>query len=399
MVLGRSWIFFIVLILLSVLGQFATEVYLPSMPSMAKAFNVQINLIQFSIAIYVLGFAIGSLIYGTLSDTLGRKPVIFACLVIGSFGSLVCCLSFTIKWLLIGRFIQGIGFSGVAVIIRSITKDISPNREKLAKIASLIGILNSAAIAFAPVIGGYIEKYLYWRVNFILLLLITVTATFLCWYKIPETNINKRVLTIKIVFKDYFEVLSHKQFLMYNAISTLTLSVVVAYQTISSFLLQVKVGLSPERFGYTSLVMTGAIIIGGVINGRLMPRRGIEKMLITGSYMYIFAGAIYVVTGIFNVISLNIILVPMAIFMVAAGLVYPNCSSGAMSIFDTKAGTAASVYNCLQMVGATIGSVLISIRHDINQLPMGLMLLIVGGVSILCARSLQIRSLKQVTKV
>ena len=399
MIFGRSWAFFVVIMLLSVLGQFATEIYLPSMPAMAHALGVPINMVQMTIAIYVLGFAAGSLIYGTLSDALGRKPVVFACLVIGSLGSVVCCISFTIKWLLVGRLIQGIGFSGVAVVIRSMTRDIAPDRQTLSKIASLIGILNSTAIAFAPVIGGYIEKYMFWRMNFILLLGITITTTFLSWYKIPETNINKRKLTWQIVLSDYIDVLSNRQFLMFNAMSTLTLCGLVAYQTISSYLLQVKVGMSPEDFGYTSVVITIATITGGLANSRLIPRIGIEKMLTFGCVSYIIAGLAYLLTGAFNFINLYVVLVPMIVYMTAAGIVYPNCSSGAMSIFDTKAGTAASVYNCLQMVGATVGSTLISLFHDTNQLPLGMLLLTVGGISLYCAKTLHPRVVKHVTRV
>jgi Bcr/CflA subfamily drug resistance transporter len=398
-VFGKSLAFFLVLMLLSVLGQFATEVYLPSMPEMATYLHVHINMIQLTIAVYVLGFAAGSLMYGTLSDKFGRKPILFACLLIGSLGSIVCCVSFTLDWLLIGRVIQGLGFSGVAVVTRSISKDISVSREQLAKIATLMGILNSSAIAFAPVIGGYIEKYMFWRMNFILLLLISVATTFLCWYKIPETNKNKRSLTLKIILQDYIDVLSNRQFLLYNVISTFTLSGVVAYQTVSSYLLRVKVGMSPESFGYTALFITAALIIGGVTNSYIMPRRGTEKMLMLGCGIYIIAGFIYVVTGLLGLINIYIIMLPIIIYMGAAGIVYPNCSSGAMSIFDTKAGTAASVYNCVQMVGATIGSVMVSIYHDTNQLPLGLMFTVIGLITLFFARKLQVRVIRKVTHI
>ncbi len=87
MLLGRNLTFFSVLMLLVVLGQFATELYLPSMPSMATYMNVNINMIQLSIAVYVFGFAIGSMVYGTLSDKFGRRPIILTCILVGSIGS------------------------------------------------------------------------------------------------------------------------------------------------------------------------------------------------------------------------------------------------------------------------------------------------------------------------
>lgn len=399
MLLDKNLSFFTVLMLLVVLGQFATELYLPSMPSMATYMHVNINMIQLSIAIYVFGFAIGSMIYGTLSDKFGRRPIILICLLVGSIGSLVCCFSFSIDSLLIGRMIQGLGFSGGAVVARSISKDVSESREELAKISSTMGILYAVAIAFAPIIGGYIEKYMFWRISFVLLLILAVVIISLCWYKIPETNINKRSLTIKIVFNDYIDVLTNSRFLLYNIISASVLSSLVAYQTMSSYLLQVKVGMSPDSFGYTAVFITVALILGGFINRFLMPRRGSETMIIVGCYLFIFTGFIYVLTGISGWIDEYIILVPIVIAITAAGIIYPNCSAGAMGIFDTKAGTAASIYNCLQMVGATIGSVLVSLFHNANQLVLGLLFASIGGVSLFLARKLPGSSIREVTEV
>lgn len=97
----------LVVAFMALIGQFALELYLPSISAMAQALHVPINLIQ--LTIYVLGFGLGSLIYGALSDIYGRKPVMFTCLIVGLVGSVICCLSFEIKWLFIGRFVQGLG--------------------------------------------------------------------------------------------------------------------------------------------------------------------------------------------------------------------------------------------------------------------------------------------------
>lgn len=395
----QRWVFYVTVVFLGLLGQFATELYLPSMPAMAATLNVSMNLIQLTITVYVFGYSLGSLLYGTLSDKYGRKPIIFTCLFIGFVGSIICCLSFNINMLFVGRFIQGLGFSGVAVVSRSITKDISPDQKSLAKLASILGIMNSVAIAFAPVIGGYVQKYSFWRMNFILLLIMTVATIVICWYKIVETNQNKRNLSIKTILSDYIDVLTNKKFLLYNTASSLTLAGVVSYQTISSYLLQVKVGMGPESFGYTALVITGALIIGSLANSKIMSRSGTEKMINLGCRLYIIAGVIFLVTGMLNWINMYIILIPMVLFMIGAGFVYPNCSSGAMSIFDTKAGTAASIYNFFQMAGATVGSGLISLNTHSNQLPLGIMLTIIGLVGIICCQNLPTKTVTQIANV
>lgn len=373
---------YMLIVFLGLLGQFATELYLPSMPNMARDLNVSLHDVQLTITVYVLGFSIGSLIYGTLSDKFGRKPIIFVCLAIGLVGSILCCLSYNIELLFLGRFIQGLGFSGTAVVSRSITKDISPDQISLAKLASLLGILNSVAIAFAPVIGGYIEKYLFWRISFVLLLVLTIIVTLMSKSKLEETNKNKRHLTFLMVWSDYKDVMTNRDFLVYNLISSLTLAGVISYQTVSSLLLQVLVGMPPDSFGYTAVFVTGALILGSMLNRYLMPKYGMQKMITFGGFLYLGVGLFFMITGAFGVINLYIILIPMMIYMFGAGVVYPNCSSGAMSIFDTKAGTAASVYNFFQMIGATIGSGIISTTTHKGQLPLGILLAVVGLVGL-----------------
>ncbi len=399
MLLGKNITFFSVLMLVVVLGQFSTELYLPSMPSMATYMGVNINMIQLSIAVYVFGFAIGSMVYGTLSDKFGRRPIILICILVGSIGSLVCCFSFSLDSLLIGRIIQGFGFSGGSVLARSIIKDISETREELAKASSTMGILYASAIAFAPVIGGYIEKYMFWRMSFILLLILAITAITFCWYKIPETNKNKRSLTISVVLQDYIDVLTNKQFLLYNIISASILSGLVSYQTMSSYLLQVRVGMSPNSFGYTALFITVALISGGLVNRFMMPRHGSEKMIIIGCYLYIITSIVYIITGILGLINIYIIMVPILIAITASGIIYPNCSAGAMGVFDTKVGTAASVYNGLQMLSAAIGSITVSLFHNANQLVLGLLFAAIGGVSLFLAQRLQVKVIHEVTGV
>ena len=231
---------FMVVIYILVLGQFATEIYLPSLPSMAIAFHVPINAIQLTITIYVAVYVLGALIYGPLSDKLGRKSILMLCIIIGSIGSFICSLSFSIHWLYIGRMIQGLGFSGIGVIGRSVIADSSDNSQQASRLASIFSMFYTGALACAPIIGGYIQEYMYWRINFILLFAMSVAALFLCWYKFSETLRNKRHVTLLIVLRDYLEVILNKKFIMYNTISLCVLGGVLAYQTLSPYLLQVK---------------------------------------------------------------------------------------------------------------------------------------------------------------
>jgi len=342
---ARGGLFLFIVVLFSMFGQFATELYLPSMPAMARYFNVNISVVQLSITNYTFGYAVGSFWCGYISDKSGRLKVLFPCIIVTIFGSLMCCFAFDAEFLFVGRFIQGLGLGGIGVVSRSVVRDISKTKMEFAKFASILGSVSAIAIAFAPIIGGYIEKYLFWRINF--------------------------------------------EFLLYNCISSLTLAGFISYQTISAYLLQVKVGLAPDSFGYTSLLVTIALILGGVINSKVVERRGVEVMLKFGSMLYLLAGALYVVGGLFNIVNVVSILLPMMLFTFGAGIIYPNASSGALSLFTKKAGTAASIYNCFQMLGGTMGSWIISSIYANTPLPLGVMFVFIGLSGMLVYYSLQ----------
>ena len=361
------------------IGQFSTEVYLPSMPSMAGYFHVPISDIQLTITMYTLGFAFGSFFCGYLSDKLGRLKVVFPCLLFSVVGGIVCCVANIPDTLLIGRLIQGFGLGGVSVVSRSIVRDISTNSTDFSKFASILGSVSAAAIAFAPIIGGYIEKYLFWRVNFILLFVFSFVLAWLCKFKLEETNNHRGKIEFMPMIREYTDVITSRRFLLYNLASSLTLAGVISYQTVSSFLLQVQVGLSPDIFGYTSVFITLTLIIGAMINTKIVERRGIDIMIKFGVILYIISGLLYVIGGLFNSMGVLQIIIPMMLFSFAAGIVYPNASSGALSMFASdKAGTASSIYNCFQMLGATLGSWIISIIVHKTQLPLGLMFVFIG---------------------
>lgn len=368
--------------MMSIIGSFATEIYLPSMPAMAKYFAVRLHIIQLSITIYVLGFSLGAFLFGPLSDIFGRRPIAIFCLIVGLLGSLICCIAFDTFSLLIGRFVQGIGLSGVGVIARSITKDISPDQTSMSRLGSIMGVVFATAVACAPIIGGYIEQYAFWRLNFITLFIMALLIALLCWQKLPETNKHKRNISFQHVLSDYVEVLTNKEFILFNLLSTFTLGGIISYQTLSSYLLQIKVGLSPTDFGYTTTIITLSLVIGGVFNSRVVARRGSLAMFALGFKLFIVSGIMYVFCGLFDWINVWLILLPIAAYTVGASLVYPNASAGAMTLFADKAGTAAAIYTFLQMLGATLFSGFISIVNATNQLPLGILFVTIGFIGL-----------------
>lgn len=392
--------FKLVIILVWALPQMSTDIYLPSMPSMAHYFATSLDKVQYTIFFYTVGFSLGAIFFGPVSDRIGRRPVILWSLVFAAIGCLVALFANTLDILFLARFIQGIALVGVGSTMRAVTKDICPSKEEMAKFGAVLGIVIPIASALAPVIGGYIEKYANWRVNFGFLLIYIIIFLIYTIKVLPETNQDRLERPFKHLLFDYKEVLTNGKFLRYNCISAFAMCSMFAYLTLSPYLLQVQVGLSPEKFGYTNLLISLTLIVSSYINTKLIYRFGIDKLLYTGAVLLAASGLIFLLCGIFNIISLYAVIFPMIIMITGCGFIYPNASAGGLSIFSKSAGTAGAVYAFVQMVGGSAGSGFISLmsHHGEPKSCLGLFIILVGITGILMARKLLILSHPQMVE-
>ena len=159
---NHSVSFLMIILLVSSLGQVTSDLYLPSLPSMAKGLDVNTNWIQFTIAIYMTGFSLSQLIYGPWSDAIGRRFPLLIGLSINFVGGLICWFSPNIYLLFLGRFIQGLGVGAANSLVRPILRDLF-EKEELAIYNSYLAISGVFILSTAPVLGGYIQHYAGWR--------------------------------------------------------------------------------------------------------------------------------------------------------------------------------------------------------------------------------------------
>lgn len=386
--------FIIVIVLLWALPAISTDIYLPSMPNMAHYFHTNLSILQYSIFFYTIGFSLGALFFGPISDRVGRRPVVLWNLAFAVICTSIIMVSTSLTMLFIARFFQGVALVGVGSTMRAITKDICPDKESMAKFGAILGISIPIASAVAPIIGGYIEEYFNWRVNFVFVLIYVIIFLVYSIKHLHETNHTKLERPFKFILTDYKEVLLNGVFFRYNAITAFALSSMFAYLTISPYLLQVKVGLSPERFGYSNLLISVTLIISSYINSKMIYHRGVDKMLKVGTIMLGTSGILFALAGLFHIYTLTTILIPMVVMVCGCGFIYPNASAGGLSLFAKSAGTASAIYACIQMLGGAVGSGIISlISHYGNALiGLGGLIILQGVIGTVFAKQLIIKN-------
>src|SRR5471030_2193989 len=171
---------------LSAIGPLTTDMYLPSLPDIARQLGASTAQVQLTISAYLIGFAVGQILYGPVSDRHGRKPVLLAALALYCVASLACALSTSIEMLIVARFVQALGGSGGIVLARAVVRDLYSG-VRAGRELSLIGSVMALAPVLAPIVGGVLQTGFGWRSIFVTLIAAGLACASIVWFLLPET--------------------------------------------------------------------------------------------------------------------------------------------------------------------------------------------------------------------
>lgn len=386
-------LFFGYLFLLSCLGQISSDIYLPAFPTIRDAFHTTTHVMQISLSVFMLGFSISHLIYGPISDSTGRKKPLIIGISICIAGSLLCLFSSNIVYFIAGRGLQGIGAGAGAVLFLSILRDVYEGNQ-LAKISSFLGISRVILLASSPLIGSYLLHFFNWQACFTFLLIYAAVCLLCSLLILKETNQFQHLHRAEItaMAKNIWKICTHHTFLSYAFFVMLAFGGILAWLTTLPFLLQDVVGLTPIQFGWVGAVSGLFFIVGGFINAMIVERFGLDKMLTIGLIIMLIAGMVMLFFGLFHIIDTLVIIVPVIIYIVGSSFIFANAYAGAMHPFEIMAGTASAVFGFLQILGGAISSLVMSIFHSYNQIPLSIILLFSASIALMVQYSVRKRA-------
>ncbi len=362
---------FLLLLMFATLGQVTADLYLPSLPAIAKTFEISSSWSQLTLAIYFFGFGLSHLFYGPWSDAVGRRRPLLTGVGLSILGSLICCFSPNIVIFILGRALQGLGLGSCNSVGRSVIRDLVSGHY-LSRLGGQMGMASSFTIAIAPTLGGYIEHYASWRFGFAFILVYSAAVLLLLWRALPETHQspNPEAILPRILLQNYRKLFCSRVFMGYVICSGIAYSGVVAYMTSAPFLLQVTLGVSPIAFGWLAFLNASGIFASGLVNSRYVSRYGVATMLLSGICLMILGSSVMLTLGLLGFLNVSVIVFPMLVFCIGVGLTFQNASAGALESFGQIAGSAAAVYGLLQILaGALVGTV-ISLLHEKTQMPL-----------------------------
>ncbi|MES2511412.1 MAG: multidrug effflux MFS transporter [Pseudomonadota bacterium] len=349
----------LVLGLLSAIGPFAIDMYLPALPSIGQSLGASMNAVQASLMAFFISLGIGQIIYGPVSDMVGRKAPLYFGMVLFAVGSIGCALAPDIQTLVVLRFIQGLGASAGMVIPRAVVRDLHTGHDA-ARIMSLLMLVFSVSPILAPLVGSLLIEMIGWRSVFWAVTIAALLGLALIATSLPETRPPEERLgsSVRSALGGYGVLLRDKHFLGLVFIGAFGISSFFAYLANSSFVMIDHYGLTPRQYSIAFAANAASFIGVSQLTGRLTGKFGLApvvKVAVTG-----YACIMVILLGV-NLMGVDRLDVMLALLFAGfgfLGLVIPTTAVLALDAHGPIAGTASALMGTLQFVtGAVIMAV------------------------------------------
>ena len=361
----------IVLGLLSAVGPFAIDMYLPALPSIATSLDASTAATQMTLTAFFLAFGVCQIVYGPLSDMVGRKPPLYFGVSLFIVGSIGCGLAPTIEWLIAFRFVQGLGASALMVIPRAIIRDLHTGVEAT-RLMALVMLVFSVSPILAPLTGSALIVPFGWRAVFVAVTVAAVAGLVLLATLLPETRPAQDRIKVSVggVLNGFGQLFRDWHFLGLTLIGGLGMASFFAFLASSSFIYIDHYGLTPTQyslaFSVNAISFIGASQFAAAIGGRF----GMGRMVIGAVAMFaLFAVILFGLTiaGHDSLLTLIALLFAANAFL---GLVIPSTMVLALEDHGPIAGVASALGGTLQMVTGGIVIAIVSMFFDGTSLPM-----------------------------
>jgi MFS transporter, DHA1 family, multidrug resistance protein len=376
---------------LSAIAPLSIDIYLPALPMLRQALAADEAQTLFTLSAFFIGFGVGQLLLGPLSDRFGRKRPLIAGLAIYIVASIACALATSMSDVVLWRFVQAFGGSVVPTVVQAMVRDLY-DRNQSARILSLNMLVTASAPIVAPLIGGQVLLWFDWRAIFWVLVgfgLISLFAAF----ALPETLGSSRrneAHPLAMVL-GYFELFHSVRYLGYVACSTLYFCCLFAFIAGSPFVYIEYFGVPPQYYGFLFGVNVLGMIASTFINSRIVVQHGGDRLLRMACVIGAAGGLILLATGLSGAGGIIGLALPLFVVLSLLTVVASNAISGALSVFPSQAGAAAALAGALQFGAGALVSAVVGWSADGTPRPM-IIIICVGAVAALVANLFLIRS-------
>jgi MFS transporter, DHA1 family, multidrug resistance protein len=370
---GRARAPFLLLVAITACGTLGMHIIIPALPATAQALGMSIGTSQLTITLYLIGLAIGQLLYGPVSDRLGRRPVLLAGLSLFTAASIVTSLAPNAAILIGARILQSLGACAGLVLGRAAVRD-GASAEKAAGQLALLTLVMATVPAIAPAIGGYLTAYIHWRASYGLLALFGAATLAASVFMMPET-LAKSTSGRRSMALAYARLLRSPRFLGYAIGGACSTTAFYGFMSASPFIFERQLHQPTQRVGLYYLVLMLGVATGSLAANRIAGRLPVGKALRIANGLAILGAALFALADLTNVLSVTTVVAPVCLFMAGAGMASPFALAGSVSVNPQAIGAASGMYGFIQMGYGMLCTVVVETWHPGAVYPVAAVLL------------------------
>lgn len=361
----------IVLGLLSAIGPFAIDMYLPALPTIQQSLGADVGAVQMSLMAFFISVGVGQLVYGPLSDMFGRKPPIYFGLSLFALGSIGCAMAPDIHSLILCRFVQGLGACAGMVVPRAIVRDMHTGNDA-ARLMSLLMLVFSVSPILAPLTGSLVIRLASWRGIFWVVTGAAALGLLMVASVLKETrSAEQRVASgVASALAAYRTLLKDRHFLGLVFIGAFGVSSFFAYLANSSFVLIDHYGLTPTQYSMAFSVNAIAFIGAAQFTGALGSRYGLKRVVKMAVAGYAVTMLLLLAVLLAGVDRLAVMMALLFVGYGFLGLVIPSTAVLALDRHGAIAGTASALMGTFQFVTGAVVIAVIRLFLNGTALPM-----------------------------
>lgn len=372
----------LLMIVLVAFPQISETIYTPSLPDISTAFGAPNSLVQLTLSIYFIGFALGVFCWGWISDFIGRKPAMLGGLIVYGIGSLMCYFAGSISLLLVSRLIQAFGAATGSVITQTILRESLSGNKRHAMFAQI-----SAVIAFTPavgpLIGGWVDQALGFRAVFFVLVVMSGLLFVYAYMRLPETtnaSTRQRVAIVPIALR----IASSPRVLVFGLLIGGINGILFSYYAEAPFIFIEHFHLTPGLYGFLGIMVALAAVVGAMISKRLLAKIQPEKIIHLGCFIMIVGSLLLILTSMLqtlpNTVLIASLLITVFIILMGAGVALPNCLSLALVDFQDAIGTAGALFSLGYYLLVSLITMGMSLLHNGSLMTMPLYFFILSVI-------------------
>lgn len=348
-----------VLVLVTLSGTMAMHIFVPALPVAGEALGAEPSGMQQTITLYVIGLALGQLIYGPVSDTWGRRPALLVGLSLYFSASVLALFAPSLQWLVAARLLQALGGAAGITLGRAIVRDIAPP-DRVTRDLALLNLLTLVGPGLSPIVGAYLADHFGWRAIYVFLVCIGSAMLFCAWKLLPETNLNRRPLAITRIALDYGSLLANPRFAAFMLGGACSSTALYPYLATAPYIVHEQLGVPIRYVGWFAASTIVGAGLGTFLTRKLAGRWPAERFLYIGSGLGLGLATLFLCIQALGWLSAPLLLALMVVMTFGAGMASPAALSRALgATTPALAGTAAGLYGFAQMAMGAVGTMLV----------------------------------------